>query len=74
VIAAEPVHPGEVDPHNDVLPALREYLSIHSQDATNDVADIAGTLYNLNVLTRQPLEAEVEAALEALTIEGEALP
>jgi hypothetical protein len=71
--ALESVYPGIADLHKGVLPALREYLGMHPQDATNEAADIAWALYNLNFLARHPSVSEVEAALEALQVEGEVL-
>jgi hypothetical protein len=69
----ESVYPGKADPDKDVLPALREYLVIHPEDTTNEAADIAWGLCNLNFLDHQPSEAEVVAALEALRVEGQVL-
>jgi len=73
VSAPESVYPGKADPHGDVLLALREYLVLHPEDTTNEAADIAWALCNLNFLDRQPSETEVVAALEALRVEGEVL-
>jgi hypothetical protein len=69
----ESVYPGKADPDKDVLPALREYLVIHPEDTTNEAADIAWALCNLNFLDHQPSAAEVVAALEALRVEGQVL-
>jgi hypothetical protein len=73
VFAPEPVYPGKADLDKDVLPALREYIAIHPQDDTNEAAEFAWALYNLTFLVRQPSVAQVGAALEALTVEGEVL-
>jgi len=73
MIALAALYPSELDPHEDVVPALRQYLSIHPL-AVSDKPSVTARELGLRDLTgRQPSEGEVEAGLEALTVEGEIL-
>ena len=58
----------------DVLRALRELLSLHPSRNGLDVSDLADELHARGYVTSRPPEAAVEAALEALRVEGEVLP
>jgi hypothetical protein len=58
----------------DVLPALRGLFSQHPFCVDWDAHELAGVLRAQGYLNRRPHEAAVEAALEALSIEGQVLP
>jgi hypothetical protein len=58
----------------EVLPALRALLSQHPFCLLRDVHDLAGDLRARGYVTRRPPEEVIEAALEALRVEGEVLP
>lgn len=55
---------------NDVLPTLRELFSQHPEAATSSLETLSRLLYVLRFLPYQPEIREVEAALEALVLEG----
>jgi hypothetical protein len=57
-----------------VLDALRSMLSEYPQVATVGPETLSELLYERRFLSHQPEVFEVEAALEALRIEGEVLP
>jgi hypothetical protein len=58
--------------HNcDVLPALRELLSQHPGMTRSGLESLSRALYVFRFLPYQPETFEVEAALEALCVEGE---
>ena len=57
----------------EVLAALREFLAQHPFCEFSSAHELAGELRGWGCLMRRPHEAEVEAALEALTVEGEVL-
>lgn len=63
----------EADPHEDVLPAVRQYPSVYPSATTHEPGQTARNLRVRSFMEREPSEAEVEAALEALRVEGEAL-
>ena len=73
MIAPHKLYPSEVDPHADVLPALRQYLYIRPSAVSDEPRVTARELRLLGLMKREPSEGEVEAALEALTVEGEVL-
>ena len=58
---------------NDVLPALRELLSQHTEAAKSGPETLGRLLYVLCFLPRRPEICEVGATLEALLVEGEVL-
>ncbi len=62
--------PNSVYPTNDVSPALRELLSQHPKIAKSGPEALSRLLYVLRFLPYQPEIREVEAALEALALEG----
>ena len=63
-----------IQEHPGVLPALRTLLSQHPSWLYRDARDLAHDLLAHGYVTRVPPEEAVEAALEALTVEGEVLP
>jgi hypothetical protein len=63
----------EANPPEDVVPALRQYLSIRPSAVSVAPSVTARELRLLDLMERESSEAEVEAALEALTVEGEVL-
>lgn len=73
MIAPGQVYPSEVDPHLDVVPALRQYLSMRPSAVSDEPCVTTRELRLCGLMEREPSEAEVEAALEALTVEGEVL-
>jgi hypothetical protein len=58
----------------DLLPAVRELLAQHPSYQGCGVFEIAEGLFWLRYTNYRPHEAAVEAALEALTVEGVILP
>ena len=56
---------------NDVLPTLRELFSQHPEATKSGPETLSRLLYMLRFLSYQPEIHEVEAALEALVLEGE---
>jgi len=56
---------------NDVLPVLRELFSKHPEAAKSGPETLSRLLYVLRFLPCKPETHEVEAALEALALEGE---
>jgi hypothetical protein len=56
---------------NDVLPTLRELFSQHPEAAKSGPETLSRLLYELRFLPCRPEIHEVEAALEALALEGE---
>jgi hypothetical protein len=73
MIAPHKLYPSEVYPHEDVVPALRQYLSIRPSAVSDEPHVTARELRLWGLMEREPSEGEVEAALEALTVEGEVL-
>ncbi len=57
----------------EVLAAVREHFSLNPLEPVPDPRELARTLWR-RYLPYCPDEAEVEAALEVLTVEGEVLP
>jgi hypothetical protein len=60
-------------PEEDVVPALRQYLSIRPSAVSDEPSVTARELRLWNLMEREPLEADVEVALEALRVEGKVL-
>lgn len=58
-------------PSAHVLPALRELFSHHPAATRSGPEALAGLLVMLQLLPHRPEVFEVEAALEALQVEGE---
>jgi hypothetical protein len=73
MIAPGQVYPSQVDPHHDVVPAVRQYLSMRPSAVSDESCGTTWELRLWGLMEREPPEAEVEAALEALTVEGEVL-
>jgi hypothetical protein len=73
MIAPNKLYPSEVYPHEDVVPALRGFFSIRPSAVTDLPCHTARELRRLGLMEREPSEGEVDAALQALTIEGEVL-
>ena len=73
MIAPGELYPSEVDPHEDIVPALRQYVSIRPSAVSDEPHVTARELRPWGLMEREPSEAEVEAALEALTVDGEVL-
>lgn len=65
------LYPSEVSPHEDLVPAMRQYLSIRLSAVSDEPCVTARELRLWGLMEREPSEEEVEAALEALTVEGE---
>ncbi len=57
----------------NVLSALRELFSRHPEAIAFEAETLTKLLYELRI-ARRPVVFEVEAALEALRVEGEVLP
>lgn len=57
--------------YDEVLPALRELFSQHPAAASSGPEALVRMVYVLQFLPYRPGVYEVEAALEALTLEGE---
>jgi hypothetical protein len=64
------LYPSEVDPHDGVVSAIRQYLAVHSPAVADEPWQIAQFLYVRGYMEREPLEADVEAALEVLCVEA----
>jgi len=73
MIAPGELYPSEGDPHEDVVPAVRQYLSKHPSAVSDEARVTARKLRLWGLMEREPSEEEVEAVLEALTVEGEVL-
>jgi hypothetical protein len=73
MIAPGELYKSVVDPHEGVVPAIRQYLAVHSLAVADEPWQIAQFLSLRGYMEREPLEADVEAALEALCVEGEVL-
>jgi hypothetical protein len=73
MIALAKLYPSEVDPHEDVVLALRQLLSIHPSAVSDEPSVTTQELRLWGLMEREPSEGAVEAALEALTVEGEVL-
>jgi hypothetical protein len=58
----------------DILPAVRELFSWHPAYLERGACEIAEGLFCLRYMNYRPHEAAVEAALEALTVEGDLQP
>jgi hypothetical protein len=58
----------------DLLPAVRDLLSQHPAYQEHGACEVAEGLFWLRYMNYRPHEAAVEAALDALTVEGEVLP
>jgi hypothetical protein len=67
VLAARELPRGE----GDVLPAVRAMLSEHPEWAHHEARFLAMDVYLWGYLPWEPTEGQVQAALEALTIDGE---
>ena len=67
------LYPSEVEPPEDVVPAMRQYFSIRPSAVSDEPSVTARELRLLGLMESEPSEGEVEAALEALTVEGEVL-
>jgi hypothetical protein len=70
---SDPFYTSNSEPQT-VLDALRSMLSQYPQAATAGPETLAELHYERRFLPYRPETFEVEAALEALTIEGEVLP
>jgi hypothetical protein len=66
-----PLYLNEPTACEDVLPALRELLSQHPAVTHKSPETLARLLRRLAYLPYQPETFEVEAALEALRVDGE---
>jgi hypothetical protein len=73
MIALGELYPSEVDPHEDVFPALRRYLSTRPSGVSDEPRVTTRELHWWGLMEHEPSEEEVEAAIEALTVEGEVL-
>jgi hypothetical protein len=73
MIAPCQLYPTEVDPHEEVLPVLREYFSLRPPAVSDEPGITARELRRLNFMKRQPSEAAVVAAIEALIVDGEVM-
>jgi hypothetical protein len=73
MIAPGELYPSEVDPHEDVVPAVRQYLSMRPSAVSDESCVTTRELRLWGLIECEPTEAEVEAALEALTVEAEVL-
>ncbi len=58
----------------ELLPAVRDLLAQHPSYQERGACEIASGLYYLQYITYRPHEDAVEAALEALRVEGGVLP
>ena len=63
--------PNRIIHEPDILPALRGLLSQHPAMAQSGSEALARALYVLRFLPHRPRPFEVEAALEALVLDGE---
>ena len=70
MLAPRPLYLNEPTTREDVLPALRELLSQHPAVTYKSPDTLARLLWMLRYLPYRPETFEVEAALEALRIEG----
>ena len=61
------------DPHEAIVPALRQYLSIRPLVVSDEPSVTARELRLRDLMECEPSEGEIAAALEALTVEGEVL-
>jgi hypothetical protein len=68
------LYPSEVDGYEAVVPALRQYLSVRPSAVSDEPCVTARELRLRGLIEREPSEGAIEAALEALTVEGEVLP
>jgi hypothetical protein len=59
---------------SDVLPALRDLLNQHREVRSLGPEELADHLWMLHYLPYRPHAFAVEAALEALLVDGEVLP
>ena len=73
MIALAELYPSEVDSHEDVVPALRQLLSIHPSAVSDEPSVTARELGLRDLTGRQPSQGEVGAGLAALCVEGEVL-
>ena len=64
------IAPESVYQSNDVVPGLRELYSQHPVAMNAGAETLARLLFVLRFLNYQPDAAEVEAAVDALTIDG----
>ena len=71
MLAPETLYLSKPTTRDDVLPALRELLSQHPAVTYKSPGTLARLLRMLGYVSYQPETFEVEAALEALHIEGE---
>jgi len=67
------LYPSEVDPHEDVVPALRQFLSMRPSAVSDEPRVTTRQLRLWSLMEREPSESEAEIALEALSVEGEVL-
>jgi hypothetical protein len=70
MLAPKPLYLNDPTTREDVLPALRELLSRYPAATYKSSDTLARLLWMLRYLPYQPETFEVEAALEALRIEG----
>jgi hypothetical protein len=68
------VPPGRSIHERDVLPVLREFLSQNPGMTQIGYDALSRSLFVLRFLPYRPAPFAVEAALEALMVEGEVLP
>jgi hypothetical protein len=73
MIAPGELYPSEVDLHEDVVPALRQCLSICPSAVSDEPYVTIREIRLRGLMEREPSEGEVESALEALAVEGEVL-
>jgi hypothetical protein len=73
MIAPGEWYPSEVDLHEDVVPALRQFLSICPSAVSDEPYVTIREIRLRGLMEREPSEGEVESALEALAVEGEVL-
>jgi hypothetical protein len=73
MFAPEPLYPTEHPTNEAVLPALRDMLSQSPEMMCSGSETLSERLYTPRYLPFPPDEADVEAAREALLVEGELL-
>jgi hypothetical protein len=73
MFAPEPLYPSETATNEEILPALRDLLSQCSAAAQEGPEALSEMLYTGGYLPFRPASADVEAAREALFVEGRVL-
>jgi hypothetical protein len=73
MFAPEQLYSTEHPTNEAVLPALRELISRAPEMMGSSPETVSGRLYTLAYVSFPPDEAHVEAAREALLVDGEAL-